>query len=56
MAAMVIKTLCIGCGVCSQMCPKQAITVRVKTAQVDEALCDECEECVFACPNGAITI
>ncbi|AGL02072.1 4Fe-4S binding protein [Desulfoscipio gibsoniae] len=56
MAARVIKALCIGCGVCAQMCPHGAIAVLVKTASVDSMLCDECEECVFACPNGAITI
>ncbi|MBF7082153.1 4Fe-4S binding protein [Desulfallas sp. Bu1-1] len=56
MAAVVIKELCIGCGVCSQMCPMQAISVRVKTAHVDTGRCNDCEECVFACPNGAITL
>lgn len=56
MAARVIRALCIGCGVCTQMCPLGAISVQVKTASIDNALCDECEECIFACPNGAITI
>ncbi len=56
MAAVVIKELCAGCGVCAQMCPLGAIRVRAKTARVDGALCDECEECIFACPNGAIAL
>lgn len=56
MAARVIKALCIGCGVCAQMCPYGAISVQAKLARVDGNRCDECEECIFACPNGAITL
>lgn len=56
MAVIIIKDLCIGCGACTQMCKVGALSVRVKTAYVNENLCEECEECVFACPNGAITI
>lgn len=56
MAAMVIKELCIGCGVCKQVCLLEAISVRAQKAFVDISRCDECEECIFVCPNGAITI
>jgi NAD-dependent dihydropyrimidine dehydrogenase PreA subunit len=56
MAVTIIQGLCIGCGVCTQMCPSGALYVQVKTAHVNAKMCTECEECVFACPNGAITL
>lgn len=55
MAVFIVKDICKGCGMCTEVCPRGALSVQVKQATVDEAKCDECEECVFACPNGAIT-
>jgi ferredoxin len=40
---------------CADVCPKSAISVGLKQAEVDADKCDDCEECIFSCPNGAIT-
>lgn len=56
MAVFVIKELCQGCGVCTQVCAYQAINVQAHLAAVDPGKCQDCEECIFTCPNGAITI
>lgn len=53
--ATVVKGLCQGCGICTQMCPRGAIRIIANVAVIDIDLCDDCEECVFACPNGAIS-
>jgi ferredoxin len=53
--AAVVKGLCQGCGICTQMCPLGAIRIIAGVAVVDSNLCNDCEECVFACPNGAIS-
>jgi len=54
MAALVVRELCRGCGVCTQVCVYQAITVQARLATVDPDKCRDCEECIFTCPNGAI--
>ncbi|MCL5935386.1 MAG: 4Fe-4S binding protein [Firmicutes bacterium] len=53
--AAVVRDLCQGCGICTQICPRGAIKVAANSATIDTEICDDCEECVFACPNGAIT-
>jgi ferredoxin len=52
---LIIKEMCKGCGMCADVCPKSAISVGLKQAEVDADKCDDCEECIFSCPNGAIT-
>lgn len=50
--------LCVGCGVCSNMCPYEAIEIVEEDGQrrskVNEALCKGCGTCVAACPSGAM--
>jgi len=52
------EDLCAGCGVCSNLCPYEAIeliTEEVKRrSKVNEALCKGCGTCVAACPTGAM--
>ncbi|MCR4619460.1 MAG: Coenzyme F420 hydrogenase/dehydrogenase, beta subunit C-terminal domain [Paludibacteraceae bacterium] len=54
----VIKhNLCLGCGLCEDMCPKEAICLQTLQGEyrpkVNEDLClgDKCERCVSICPG-----
>jgi len=53
--AGVKDSLCMGCGVCVDVCPYGArvVDVRKKVATVRPFLCDSCGTCVAACPNDA---
>jgi heterodisulfide reductase subunit A len=53
--AGVKETLCMGCGVCVDVCPYGAriINGKNKVAEVHPFLCDSCGTCVAACPNDA---
>ncbi len=53
--AWVDPDLCVGCGVCVEVCAYSArVLNEVKgIAEVDEALCSGCGACVSACPSNA---
>lgn len=48
------KGLCLGCGLCAESCPRQAISLKSGQAQIDQNRCNHCGLCVDACPQGAI--
>jgi heterodisulfide reductase subunit A len=59
LTASVDEDLCVGCGLCVEMCPYSAPEI-VETdkgtkARITEALCHGCGTCVAACPQKAIT-
>ena len=56
MAAQIDEDKCVGCGLCVDVCPVEAITLENDKAKVDEEKCTECGQCVEECPNEAISI
>jgi len=52
------EDLCAGCGICSKLCPYEAIEMVYENdrrkSKVNEALCKSCGTCVSACPSGAM--
>jgi heterodisulfide reductase subunit A len=50
--------LCAGCGICSMLCPYEAVEIVSENdrrkSKVNEALCKGCGTCASACPSGAI--
>jgi heterodisulfide reductase subunit A len=53
--ADVHDSLCMGCGVCVDICPYGAryIDERRKVVKIRPFLCDSCGSCVAVCPNDA---
>ncbi len=50
----VLEESCIGCGLCVQVCPLDAISVENGIAVVDNNLCISCGKCLDICPTDAI--
>jgi len=48
------KELCVGCGLCIQNCPRQAINLVGGQAEIDQGRCVPCRICRQVCPQGAI--
>ena len=48
------KDLCLGCGLCAETCPRQAISLQSGQAQIDRNRCNHCGLCLNVCPQGAI--
>ena len=52
------EDICVGCGICSGLCPYEAIEIvsedGKRKSKVNEALCKGCGTCVAACPSGAM--
>ncbi len=48
---------CIGCGMCTVVCPHAVFTIKEKKAVMQARnLCMECGACMRNCPAGAITV
>ena len=51
---LVRKDRCLGCGLCAESCPRQAISLPLGLAEIDQSKCDRCGLCLDVCPQGAI--
>ncbi len=47
---------CVGCGVCRDICPAKAITMRGGKPSVDRSTCIRCFCCQEFCPKGAMKV
>ncbi len=55
--ASVIKEICVSCGACTKVCPKQAISIKKGCYSfVNEDLCIGCGKCSRTCPADCIII
>ena len=54
--AYVEKDLCVGCGVCANVCRTGAISIVNRVAEVDINKCIGCDDCVNVCPRNAIAL
>ena len=50
------EELCIGCGLCIEVCPRDIFTIREKKAAVNGSESLGCGHCSAICPTGAIRV
>jgi len=48
------RDLCLGCGLCVESCPQQAISIVLTTAEINQSRCNQCCLCFEVCPQRAI--
>ncbi len=52
---VVNSALCVGCGICEDICPMGAISLE-EIAVVDSERCTGCRLCLAQCPRGALSL
>lgn len=50
------KHICVGCGVCRDICPAKAIKIEGGKAKIDRAACIRCFCCQEFCPKSAMKV
>ena len=50
------KELCVGCGICRDICPAKAIVIENKKAKIDRGECIRCFCCQEFCPKSAMKV
>jgi NADH-quinone oxidoreductase subunit F len=52
-----ITSTCIGCTVCAQRCPAEAIPIEpYQQHRIDQDTCTRCDICRQVCPNDSIEV
>jgi heterodisulfide reductase subunit A len=54
--AVADEDLCIGCGLCEEICPYGAPKIENGKSKIREILCRGCGSCAAECPRRAITM
>ncbi len=50
------KSMCVGCGVCRNICPAKAIVIKDGKAEIDRKKCIRCFCCQEFCPKSAMVV
>lgn len=50
------SSVCIGCGLCVQLCPQGCHTIDENGHTVDRVACNGCGACTVDCPDGALEL
>jgi heterodisulfide reductase subunit A len=56
MVARVSLNLCTGCGMCVEVCPYDALSLKDGKVEVNEVLCEGCGTCQATCLRAAINV
>ncbi len=56
MVAKVSLNLCTGCGMCVDVCPYEALSLKDGKVEVNEVLCEGCGTCQATCLRAAISV
>jgi uncharacterized pyridoxamine 5'-phosphate oxidase family protein/NAD-dependent dihydropyrimidine dehydrogenase PreA subunit len=49
-----VLSKCIGCGICTPVCPQQCIEINEGKAWIVQEHCLHCGKCYEVCPHGAV--
>ena len=50
------KKTCVGCGMCAEICPANAIVMKDGRAVIDRGACIRCFCCQEFCPKSAMKV